>query len=195
MDRITNRQGDSSSSRPKPIYNRQFLFFFLLLFSPLLTGYAYSIDPVSELSQAGINLIPYPQEVNLTGTDFILGNGLTIVVDKDASENDLFAARLLAEELQKDWDVTAGTAQNPSGKSIILTRHGRDDQLEKQGYSLVASSEGITLQANDEAGLFYGVQTILQLVQDAHNPIVKGIEIKDWPDIESRAVHYDTKHH
>ena len=25
--------------------------------------------------------------------------------------------------------------------------------------------------------------------------IVHGVEITDWPDIEQRAIHYDTKHH
>jgi hypothetical protein len=43
--------------------------------------------------------------------------------------------------------------------------------------------------------LFYGTQSLLQLIQKGRSGLyVKGIVITDWPDISWRAVHYDTKH-
>ena len=43
------------------------------------------------LSQNGIAVIPYPKEVKLTGTDFVLDNSTTIVIDKNTTPNDQFA--------------------------------------------------------------------------------------------------------
>jgi N-acetyl-beta-hexosaminidase len=52
------------------------------------------------------------------------------------------------------------------------------------------------ITAADEAGLFYGTQTLLQLVQKDNNSFkVIGLQITDYPDIAKRAIHYDTKHH
>ncbi|MBE9511986.1 MAG: family 20 glycosylhydrolase, partial [Bacteroidetes bacterium] len=57
------------------------------------------------------------------------------------------------------------------------------------------SAGRLTIRANGTAGLFYGTQSLLQLIQKGrHGLYVKGMVITDWPDISWRAVHYDTKH-
>ncbi|MBK7713738.1 MAG: family 20 glycosylhydrolase [Bacteroidales bacterium] len=44
--------------------------------------------------------------------------------------------------------------------------------------------------------MFWGTQTFLQLIRRAANGYeVPGLQITDWPDIQQRAIHYDTKHH
>ena len=44
--------------------------------------------------------------------------------------------------------------------------------------------------------MFYGTQTLRQLIQkNGSGHKVIGLKITDWPDIQERAVHYDTKHH
>ncbi|HLU90684.1 MAG TPA: beta-N-acetylhexosaminidase [Cyclobacteriaceae bacterium] len=169
----------------------------VVLVLSLFPRLGFSFQDESLLSKAGINLIPYPQEVALNGDNFVFKGNITIIVDEDASEPDRFAAAHLTENLLEDFDVKANTAESPSGLSIRLTRKGAGTHVPAQGYRLVASGRAITIEAQDEPGLFYGVQTLLQLVQKRTGspPYVQGIEITDWPDIPSRAVHYDTKHH
>ncbi len=150
----------------------------------------------TELYSAGINLIPYPQQVELGGDNFMLGGKLVIVVDNNASEADRFAAEELARGIEKEWDVKVSVGKSPAAKSIILTRKGGAEKLGDQGYDLSVTSDKVTIEANGEAGLFYGTQTLLQVIQKGDSgAYVKGMEITDWPDIEQRAVHYDTKHH
>ena len=51
------------------------------------------------------------------------------------------------------------------------------------------------MRAVTPAGLFYGVQTLVQTVVPLRGGLgIPGLKIEDWPDIPDRAVHYDTKH-
>lgn len=55
----------------------------------------------------------------------------------------------------------------------------------------------VKIYANAEAGLFYGVQTLLQLLRplnDGSFNLPEGM-ITDWPDLNLRFIHWDTKHH
>ena len=65
-----------------------------------------------------------------------------------------------------------------------------------RGYQISVSKNEIIITASGEEGLFYGTQTLLQLIQkNGPGHKVLGIKITDWPDIPERATHYDTKHH
>ena len=170
-------------------------WYMLVLTFLCLTGTALAGE-TTELYKAGVNLIPSPQEVKLAGDDFLFGSNPVIVIAQDASEADKFAAEELARGLKAQWNIKADVSNKLGDKSIILTRKEIPTKLAKQGYHLVAESDKITVQANGEAGLFYGTRTLLQIIQKGDSgPYVKGMEITDWPDIEYRAVHYDTKHH
>ena len=150
----------------------------------------------SELASLGIHIIPYPQEVRLGGDDFILQNGLDIILDKNATSTDLKTAELLKKSLIDDWGLTVNITRENGTKGIVLTREGVGASIKDQGYSLSTGKNGLTILAKDEDGLFYGVQTFLQLIKKHRTgPFVPGMEILDWPDVKIRAAHYDTKHH
>ncbi len=164
----------------------------------------------SDLFNAGIYLIPYPQEVLLGGEDFVLGgedflpgSRLSIVLDRNASENDRFAAAEMAARLQSEWGISSEFTAAPSGQSIILTHKSVPKKItdlsEKkaaQGYQLSSTAHQVVIRAIGESGLFYGTQTLLQIIKKRpEGAFVPGMEITDWPDIPERACHYDTKHH
>ncbi len=172
------------------------LFLFLFLAAP-------AQEATTALFNEGIYLIPHPQEVSLEGDDFVLGSELSIVLDRKASDRDRFAATELAAQLKKEWGVNAVIAGSASGKSIILTHKGVSKKVTglpkkkaMQGYQLTAEADQLIIRAKSEAGLFYGTQTILQIIKKGTSgAYVPGMEITDWPDIPERACHYDTKHH
>ncbi len=178
-----------------------------LLFFPSLFLWLSATAPAAaittDLFNEGIYLIPHPQEVSLGGGDFVLGNELSIVLDRNASDRDRFAATELAAQLKKEWGVNAVIDGSASGKSIILTHKGVSKDITGlpkkkalQGYQLTAEAGQLVIRAKGEAGLFYGTQTLLQIIKKgAEGAMVQGMEITDWPDIPERACHYDTKHH
>ena len=172
------------------------LFFFaigILLFKPAFPG--KTPDEKTTLWNAGIRLIPYPQSVVLGGSVFVFDGIVMISVDRGASVEDLFSASELQSELLKQWRIESQLARKPEKPGIVLTRKNVPKLLGVNGYQIEASPKGLTVRASSAAGLFYGTQTLLQLIQtDNGRPFVKEMLIKDWPDIPIRAVHYDTKH-
>ncbi len=151
--------------------------------------------PPSPLWKEGISLIPYPREAVLSGEGFVFPAETAIVLDARASEADRFAAADLAARLKNDFGVAARVGA-ASGPSIQLTRISGASPLGEQGYELAVSRDRIDLRAQGEPGLFYATRTLLQIVhRDRAGASVKGMTIRDWPDIAERAIHYDTKHH
>lgn len=160
-------------------------------------------EDVSALYKEGINLIPYPQEVRFEGPDFVPGDELSIVLDRDASDQVKFAALELARNLKTDWGIRAEITEVNSPGAIRLTHEDISEKVSslpeetaRQGYELIAGIDQLTIRANGDAGIFYGTQTMLQIMkQGKEGPYVPGMRISDWPDIPQRACHYDTKHH
>ncbi|MEO8763278.1 MAG: glycoside hydrolase family 20 zincin-like fold domain-containing protein [Ginsengibacter sp.] len=148
------------------------------------------------LTDAGLYVIPYPQKVVIEGDNFIFNNSLHVVLDKNHSPSDEFAAEELIHDLRNEWNITAELTNKTGLYSIVLTRQKNFLKPGKQGYQLIVSKNGIIIRASGEEGLFYGTQTLLQLIQkNGSGHKVIGLKINDWPDIAERAVHYDNKHH
>ena len=171
-----------------PILMTCFLFSFFLPAKQTLFA--------SDLSQLGLHVIPYPHEVYPGGTDFFFSDELTIVLDANHSEADRFAAEELVRDLKSAWNIKGVISGKSGDKSVLLDRKGASGTLKDQGYLLKASGNEVVISAKDEAGLFYGTRTFLQLILKTANGFrIPGLQITDWPDIKKRAVHYDTKHH
>lgn len=164
-------------------------------YSVVLYFLGCSISAVS-FSAKGIEVIPAPQEVTVLGSDFCFDGTVTIVLDRDHSDADQFAAEELVRDLKKEWNISARISDRKENPAIILSHHNAPEKAGTQGYRLIAGIDGITIRAGSEEGLFYGTQTLLQLIRKSGEEYkVPGIKITDWPDIKKRAVHYDTKHH
>ncbi|MEO8914489.1 MAG: beta-N-acetylhexosaminidase [Puia sp.] len=174
--------------RNKRIY--LLMIFFGVLFSPIIFGQQ------TALSKAGLDVIPYPKEVRIGGNNFVFPENVSIITDPDASAGDQFTAKLLQQGFQEKWRLSATVSKSGSGPSVRLTRKPGAKPFPEEGYLVSVSGNQVLVQAGTEAGLFYGVQTLLQLIKiKSGTPAIRGMDLRDWPDTKIRAVHYDTKHH
>lgn len=156
------------------------------------TGHAQQ----SALAAEGLDVIPYPQSVHLAEDSYDIPEQINIITDHNADKADLFTAGLLQEELREKWGLAATISHSSHPLSIKLTRQMGGRQVPDEGYLLSIGRDGIVLRASGGSGLFYGVQTLLQLVQQkSSGAYIHGMQIRDWPDTRIRAIHYDTKHH
>ena len=181
----------------KYVLMRRILLFqsFILAFFAVVNTIAAQ-TPVSDLASLGIHLIPYPQKVQLGGDDFIFPKQINVVIDKTASVVDRKTAEFLKDALTENWDLSVNIGEQNGTAAIVLTVNSNIGTLQSQGYRLSTNNNQLTIEAKDGDGLFYGVQTLLQLIKkDRNGLIVPGMEILDWPDVKIRAAHYDTKHH
>ena len=66
-----------------------------------------------------------------------------------------------------------------------------------EGYILTISQDRVEITSKSEAGLFYGCQSLEQLLEDAgdYKKPVPSCKITDYPVLSYRAVHFDVKHH
>lgn len=150
----------------------------------------------SELSDHGLHVIPYPQQVELTHKDFILNSSVAIELDQKSTLVDRQTAEKLKKELEEEWGISATIGGRNGRSTIVLSKNTGSKEIRDQGYQLTTDHDVLTISARDEDGLFYGVQTFLQLIKRSNEKVfVLGMKITDWPDVKIRAVHYDTKHH
>ena len=170
----------------KPFVSLAFLFLFLFSYRCIAT----------ELSDAGLYVLPYPQQVTIGGDAFIVNNDLTIVLNKNHSAADAFAANELVKDMKDQWNISAQISNHKGEFSIVLLRKKINAKHPKQSYQITVGKNEIIITGNDEEGLFYGTRTLLQLILKKGNVYqVPGMKITDWPAILQRAIHYDTKHH
>ena len=74
--------------------------FVILLTCGVLAVSAVMAEAKTDLWRQGISLIPYPQQVELGGADFLFSGAVNIVLDSNAPTADNFAAGELAGTLK-----------------------------------------------------------------------------------------------
>ena len=86
-----------------------------------------------------------------------------------------------------------------SGKrTVTLTLDKKITALHsEEGYQLTITKDRVAIVASGEAGIFYGCQSLEQLLEDARdfNKPLPACSITDYPALSYRAVHFDVKHH
>lgn len=67
----------------------------------------------------------------------------------------------------------------------------------REGYEILVQNGKVNIRAQTQAGLLYGVQTLIQLAQNAKElqQSLPAFKITDKPDADFRAIHIDLKHH
>jgi len=65
---------------------------------------------------------------------------------------------------------------------------------DEEAYFLHIGADGVAIAANARAGLFYGVQTLRQIVDACPPRELPGVRIRDWPTQKMRGIHIDMKY-
>ncbi|MFO7767868.1 MAG: family 20 glycosylhydrolase [bacterium] len=154
-------------------------------------------------------LIPQPVRIRRGRGPFPLDGKTVIRVDRDAPGL-LTTARILAERLQRGAGLSvrveeADPARPAERGEIRLTLRGADPVLGEEGYTLRVSEESVLIRAPWPAGVFYGTQTLRQLLPPSvENPgglpgpggwTIPAVEIWDRPRYEWRGMLLDSCRH
>jgi len=139
-------------------------------------------------------LIPMPREVHPAAEVPLAGKGIHIVCEK-CSADDQFAAADLAATL-KDRSIPV----SDSGFRVEIARMPHalpagvafDDAMKPEGYVISASRNTLTVIGATAEGVFYGVQTVKQLIAgDGPRAVVHVANIRDWPAMKYRGLSDD----
>ncbi len=172
----------------------------------ILTGWhgLAQADTATALWLRGFAVLPAPQTVALSGGDFPFGTDWRLQLGSGIAPSDLPVATLQSC-LQRTHGCTLLTAPGnaPGGKILRLDLRpgaaaaGTRPAIGRQAYLIELGPTRVTVTGNDQPGLFYGVQTLLQLLRSGFGARVRlpAGRIEDWPDLELREIHWDSKHH
>ena len=116
-----------------------------------------------------------------------------IVIEADRPGDLLFTARRLqqavADHAGVSWQISA-TAAGPEREIAAILRVAADSALPEQGYELSITPERLLVQASTPQGVFYGVCTLIQVIEQTA-PRLPCLRISDWPDHAARGVMLD----
>jgi hypothetical protein len=154
-----------------------------------------------------ILIFPIPQQLQTTGDIFIMDETISIIVPERGSDNDLFLARFLVRELSDKYGIAVkieNRSDIPSGRKIVLMgkfdnpllrSFCKENKLEvnekkpgPEGYILQVSSDKIIIAGSDNAGAFFGLQSLRQLIDAGDGREIQGLNVKDWPSFPFRAI-------
>jgi len=126
-----------------------------------------SEDPSAEPPEKRTRIVPIPVNMEMLEGAFTLDSITPILIDPNKTElKELAAFFSKMIELPTGFRFPISASSKPgNGKGIYLNLNQTADHLiGKEGYRLEVTKERITLRANQPQGLFYGMQTVLQLL-------------------------------
>ncbi len=161
----------------------------------------------SPLFARGYTVIPEPQKVTLTSQDFEFAAGSwRLELGANVKADDI-AVVSLKEQLRERFHFALADTKGKGGPTLrlALDPHAVDvgeatdrekSALAEQAYRMKLSASEIVITGNTPTGLFYGVQTLVQLLkQQGGKQWLPEAEIVDWPDLELRVIYWDDAHH
>lgn len=142
--------------------------------------------PVAEQT---LSVTPVPMEVNWQRGSFRPDASTSLWIEAPEADRSILAEYLQASPL------ALKLADSQPGNQVVLKQ---TDALEgitsPEGYVLSVNSDGVRIEALSGAGLFYGVQTLLQMAADAPEGMT-AVTVKDEPRFEYRGIMLDVSRH
>ncbi len=145
------------------------------------------------MSNPNFLFLPAPRDISYQDDVFSLSDGKLIALNGTDVQALRFSATSLQQALQHhagvEWGIVAGTAYPTSQVGATLsvvpqaTHH-------PQGYNLTITPQAIHLVASEPVGVFYGVLTLIQLLEQCDGEIPT-LRISDSPDFPHRGVMLD----
>lgn len=150
-------------------------------------------------------IVPLPQQLELRAGVFRLTPDTEIVAS--------FASRQTARQLATPLRTSTGYplkvvvkwgANRAIPNAILFTTRNANTNLGAEGYELTVTTNSVVVRAPTQAGLFYGAQTLLQLLPPeifSTNTIAAAtwqmpcVQIEDWPRLKWRGLMLDVSRH
>jgi hexosaminidase len=150
-------------------------------------------------------VIPLPQKMELRDGAFQLKAGTRVYGDPASRAT----APFLTERLRPSTGLPLKTRTKYFGSAaipgaILLTTRNAGANLGPEGYELTVATNSVVIRAPTQAGLFYGVQTLFQLLPPeafSTNTVpnmswqIPCVHIEDWPRFKWRGFLLDVSRH
>ncbi|MBL0183582.1 MAG: beta-N-acetylhexosaminidase [Chitinophagaceae bacterium] len=152
------------------------------------------------VGQNELNIVPMPAEVKMAKGSFPINSNTVIVLEGSGLER---SASLLNDYLQQVAGYRLETTKKNSAANSIRLNYERMDNDIAGAYNLSVNNSGVYIAGDNETGVFYGIQTLLQLAEiSTYKPLkrsntltVPQLTISDHPRFQYRGMHLDVGRH
>lgn len=148
-----------------------------------------------------ISIIPRPLLVKENDGQVTLTDSTRIIISSKTAQLQNIAG-MAAGRIAKITGRTLEISTSPKKKdnSIFLLLDPKLGRLGKEGYELSAAGTNVTIRSAGPAGLFYGVQSLLQLLPSVAPKgggpcMIPSVTIEDRPRYSWRGMHLDVGRH
>lgn len=134
-------------------------------------------------------LVPYPAQIDLNAQEFVL-NRQTVICSPET-----FEAAFLQKAILSQTGLQLPIVKNAATNAIRLVT--AENGAGSESYGLDVAKNNIAVTASSAKGIFYGIQTLLQLLPNkpASSAKISGLSVKDQPKYQWRGMHLDVVRH
>ncbi|MBQ8442732.1 MAG: family 20 glycosylhydrolase [Bacteroides sp.] len=158
----------------------------LMIMAGLFMGLAFTS---CEQPKETLSIIPVPLKAEIKGGAFTVNEQTQLWIDAPEADKQILQEYMAASPLK-----LAVASEMPGSNAIVLKQVAELPGVQNpEGYVLTATDKNVEVRATTGAGLFYGVQTILQMTKEA-NKVALGT-ITDEPRFEYRGMMLDVSRH
>jgi len=154
-------------------------------------------NPVICTEKENMTLIPIPSQFEFTSGMFTITPS-TQILTSQGIESPLDLGRYLADCLKEDMQISLSVSElsgKPDSQSIVLKLDNSSPSMGNEGYKLTIQESSIQITAYRAAGLFYGIQSLRQIVAASESNSLPCAEITDAPQYPWRGVLLDSARH
>ena len=135
-----------------------------------------------------LSVLPLPKKYELKDDTFYL-YGCNVCIDNNLDMRIIKAATKLKNKLQeKTGTFHKLTRINNLKNSIIISK---SSLLTSEEYTIDISKHEITIIGGDDAGCFYAIGTLMQLINTTSGLYIPTLFINDKPDMKHRGFYHD----
>ena len=167
------------------------------LLTGALAAMAFLLPSTAAGQTADFNIIPRPQQVNVSNDAPFTLNAKTVISLGTNSQDMKRNANMLASYIEQATGIRPAIGKGKSGAAIILTIDKTIANAD--GYKLDADAKQIRIAGASAAGVFYGIQTLrksLPLVNGKASKVsIPAVHIADAPRFAYRGTHLDVSRH
>ena len=177
---------------------RSISVFSLLILCATVGAFAQTA-PAAAPSCADLHLVPAPRECTAVQAIPIGGIGFFVTAEKNAEDQfaveDLIEDRLGKRTVRQDAPfIRLERAQSTPAQALLAANHlSFDPAMHDEGYIIVPDGQGgLAVIAETSAGIFYGAQTVKQLIRGSGKDAVLLVPtLRDWPAMAYRGISDD----
>ncbi|MFT3933422.1 MAG: beta-N-acetylhexosaminidase [Chitinophagaceae bacterium] len=146
-----------------------------------------------------INIIPQPVELRQPKimANFTLSSSTVIVLEGSGMEK---SVSFLNDYLQRFYHFSLKTAKSSTSKNVIKLNYEKMNMAIPGAYTFTVDGKGVYIAGDNENGVFYGIQTLIQLLPvpeatAAAKLAIPYVSIKDYPRFAYRGLMLDAGRH